>query len=393
MDNLVIAQPDDWRRIGEAGLRLVVDPMVFRSADVFLRGWRGAPKPDDAWLAIGSNIGSLCTFFDALILEKCLPMYDYGSTFPPDLQTGKHTLVEWCNDRGPTLLPVQVRGAAYDEVKREALAALAGQPEAAPDLARDNLKETSAFDWEWRPDLWPGGWRGRPEGADVLAAFRFGGLLFGGYAQRTGCDHLLQPKRARLFLADRLRVKRADDEALLFGPLTQLAGQGSRAADWPASPTFLPLLLAQDYASPRALLQHALRLRARRRWPTTASGDARRCANSPPKAASRRRSNASWRRSRPQCRAVWRRRRRTWASSRPRSAPSWPRWGRNSAPNWATKSGMPSWLTGSPPGSIAERRSRLAARCFLIVSFEKLHHDRRATTLGWLALADSITSL
>ena len=261
MDSLVIAQPNDWRRIGDAGLSVVVDPMVFRTADVFLRGRRGAPRPDEAWTAIGKNIGSLCTFFDTLILEKCLPMYDYGITFPPDLETGKHTLVEWCNERGPTLQQVQVCDAAYDEVKREALAALAGQPEVARDLANDILQETSAFDWEWRPDLWQDDRREQIERADVLAAFRFGGLLFGGYAQRTGCDHLLQPKRARLFLADRLRADRADDEALLFGRLTQLAGRGSRTADWPASPTFLPYLLAQDHANPRALLQHSLLLR------------------------------------------------------------------------------------------------------------------------------------
>jgi len=74
-------------------LNVVVDPMVFRTADVFLRGLKGVTQspelkhPETMWKAISNNIGSLCAFFDILVLEKRLPMYDYNITFPPDIDT------------------------------------------------------------------------------------------------------------------------------------------------------------------------------------------------------------------------------------------------------------------------------------------------------------------
>lgn len=93
--DIVVQSPDDWNLVRQRNLGVVVDPMVFRTADVFLRGAAGALQspemvaPEDKWRAISANVGSLCAFFDTLILEPSLPMYDYDITFPPDIDTGR----------------------------------------------------------------------------------------------------------------------------------------------------------------------------------------------------------------------------------------------------------------------------------------------------------------
>jgi hypothetical protein len=267
---ITIATSGDWEKIRKEKLNVVVDPMVFRAADVFLRGSKGVAQspelkhPETMWNAIRNNIGSLCAFFDTLILEERLPMYDYGMTFPPDIETGKHTLVEFCNDKKETLISVTVGGQAYEDMKREAVAAMNELPDIPEAAAADILNELSAFDWEWRPDLWrhekTGDSRRR-----VLDAFRYGGILFSGYAQRTGADHILQPKRARLYLAMSLGAERAGDEKALFAELDKLSNEApegvQRTGDLPAAPTFLPYLLKCDDKTPRELLKRALKLR------------------------------------------------------------------------------------------------------------------------------------
>jgi hypothetical protein len=263
----------DWEKIRQENLKVVVDPMVFRTADVFLRGQNGVGRsgelkdPEIIWRAISSNIGSLCAFFDTLILEERLPMYDYGMTFPVDLQTGKHTLVELCNRDDDVLVTVMVHDQAYHEIKQAAVAVLNQQPEIHGATATDIINELSAFDWEWRPDLW----RSDIEEVDqqrVLDTFRFGGILFSGYAQRTGADHILQPNRARLYLAASLGSQRADDERVLFAELMKLANETpeglQRTADLPPTPTILPYLLKFDEETPQKLLVRALKLRKTR---------------------------------------------------------------------------------------------------------------------------------
>lgn len=244
---------------------MVVDPMVFRTADVFLRGAGGLARssaPETMWSAISSNVGALCTFFDTVILEKRLPMYDYDETFPPDMVTGKQALIEYCNEAEEMLVAVTVRDGAYQEMKQQAVAVLDKLPSIPETLASDILRELSAFDWEWRPNLG----REYPDAsADVLDAFRYGGILFSGYAQRTGSDHMLQPKRARLNLASSMGANRADDEKALFSEFTRIASKtpegAQRTGDLPATPTFLPYLLKHDDKTPRELLKRALHLR------------------------------------------------------------------------------------------------------------------------------------
>lgn len=279
----------DWENIrANERINVVVDPMVFRTADVFLRGAAGVaqspePKhPETMWAAISANIDSLCVFFDSLILEDQLPMYDYGSTFPPDIETGKHTLIELCNTHSDILVPVTVGYGAYQEMKKAAVEKLGELPKIPMTAAMDILHELSAFDYEWRPDLWQIEQVG-DNNERILDIFRYGGLLFTGYAQRTGSDHVLQPKRARLYLASSLGANRIDDEKALFAELATLANEApkgmQRTGDLPAAPTFLPYLLRFDDRTPRKLLERALKLRtsstvdAYRKWRRSALED------------------------------------------------------------------------------------------------------------------------
>jgi hypothetical protein len=271
---ILIEESDDWKMIRRKNLNVVVDPMVFRTAEVFLRGLHGfleqrqAPEPkhpESMWNAIKSNIGSLCLFFDSLILEERLPMYDYYMTFPPDLETGKRTLVKLCNESEEVLFPVTVRDPAYAEMKREAVAVLEKLPDVPGATANDILDDLSAFEWEWRPDLWRYEKNEESDARRVLDAFRYGGILFSGYAQRTGSDHVLQPKRARLYLALSLGGHQANDEKVLLAELTKIANEApegvQRLGDLPAAPTFLPYLLTFNDKTPLELLNRALSLK------------------------------------------------------------------------------------------------------------------------------------
>jgi hypothetical protein len=101
--------------------------------------------------------------------------------------------------------------------------------------------------------------------------FAYGALLFSAYAQQSGGQHLLQPKRSRLYLELSLpeEVVRSvrDDEDRLFAELRKSAasvtGPGNGLIEFDALPSFLPYLLLDDPSTPRDLLDKALRLRRR----------------------------------------------------------------------------------------------------------------------------------
>jgi hypothetical protein len=59
---------------------------------------------------------------------------------------------------------------------------------------RDEFK---AMGYQWFPDL---GDQFKEEEDMLLAIYLLGGLIFGGYAQISGSDHLLQDTRSKLLL-------------------------------------------------------------------------------------------------------------------------------------------------------------------------------------------------
>jgi hypothetical protein len=261
---IAIQQDEDWNQL-RSQLDVVVDRTIFRTAEVFLQGGQAAQDKSALWQAISANIGSLAAFIDAIVLNKRLPIFDYLSTFPDRHENDRAAddrLVDFCNRDEEVLVPVTVEYAAYWNVKQAALAEL-GSPDALPrQPAAGILEELSAFDWAWTPHL--PGWEDAAESDRVLASFLYGGLLFGGYAKRIGGQHLIQPKRARLYAAAALRDPLDDEE--LFRRLERLPGEApddvEDAQAFPELPSFLPYLLLSDPDRPAQLLERALQLRS-----------------------------------------------------------------------------------------------------------------------------------
>lgn len=112
--------------------------------------------------------------------------------------------------------------------------------------------------------------RDEDRGLQTLATFVLGGIVFGGYAQATRTDHLLQTKRARLFTEltvpqDESVLWGARQEERLYGRLAEMADdvEELRHADFTLPPSVVPFLIVSgEPGSPRELLEQAMALRA-----------------------------------------------------------------------------------------------------------------------------------
>jgi hypothetical protein len=273
---LTVNTPDDWAELRRRGLLTVVDPMVYRAGEMFLRGRKAAGSDADAravWGALSQNIDGLMLFFDELMLHDQLPIFDYSVTYddPPGLATPE--LVALVNERGEILVEVAVAYDASDAARRPAIAQLVALQPVDDALADAVVSELSAFDDRWRPTLHELG--ELSERARAIATFRYGALLFGQYAAALSDEwapldqqpeHVLQPKRSRLLLATALAPdgELGTEEARLFDRLRTVESRpqsGIRGAEVPRAPTFLPYLLSKQPDSPRALLRLALKMR------------------------------------------------------------------------------------------------------------------------------------
>jgi hypothetical protein len=255
-------------------LELIVDPMVFRSADVFLRGGQGATASlpekdtDKLWAALSDNIGSVVAFFDALVLSEKLPIIDYGITFDSALRPGQPHKPPWVCDTINTaleddvLVDVHIHGAASKMARAAALKSLQSRPQAPPDLEKSVRNELSAFDYQWSPDLGELG-ELKEEKRD-LARFLYGGLVFTAFAKMSASAHLLQPKRARLFTAMALGTS-STSEKELFQELNRRvrATPGFEEVNLEINslPPVLPYLLSKGPQKPLDLLRQVRKLR------------------------------------------------------------------------------------------------------------------------------------
>jgi len=254
-----------WDMLGALGLNRVVDPMVLRCGEQFLKRRCGAPDADKTWRLLDANIPSLQQFFDTLIFAKKIPVFNYGDTFDMgmcDLDQTLFTMVNHAMEQ-TVLADVHVAYMPYMECKAAALAELrqlfVDGPRIEHGLAEDVLNELAYADYEWSPSL--GELEHVVSGDEAkLARFFLGGLIFQAYAKKIGGEHVMQAKRSRLFAAATLREKKAGSglEEQLFGELRKRSG-GS-ADEWPWRPSFLPYLLA-DAATPRDMIVQAKELR------------------------------------------------------------------------------------------------------------------------------------
>jgi hypothetical protein len=254
----------DWQRLRDEQLTTVLDPMIFRAAELFLVGQSGAAQGKETWSKLSANLPGLAAFFDAIVLHERLPIFDYRITFPeaPEVGAGaSYNLVPIVNAEQEVLAPVRVESEAYTPLKQAALEELYAQPEIAADERASVLSELTVFDYKWAPFL--DGFNDAPDDERRLATFLYGGLLFSAYAQELRGTHVLQQKRARL--VGQLALGTAADDQILFARLAGLPEAAPEAVatalDIPPLPSFLPYLLQEAAEGPRAMLAKALELR------------------------------------------------------------------------------------------------------------------------------------
>lgn len=244
-----------------AGLDVIPDPMVMRIADLFIGGRSFATKthldPDKVWEAIQRNVDGLIAFFHLSMTRDRIRLVDYEYTFDT---TNFDALGE---------LAVALHPPIYGQLKEMARQKLltidlsripVGRRE---ELAAERVNEFDAVGYQWFPE--PGA---QFTGSDkVLGRLLLGGLIFGGYAQISGSDHVLQVSRGNLLLEltqpDDAPLWVGQQEAKLFSRLNDTVSRDARVSsrDIQLPPTVLPFLMQQGVASPRHLLDEALHLR------------------------------------------------------------------------------------------------------------------------------------
>jgi hypothetical protein len=257
---LVVEKAEDWQTIAAIG-GPVVDPMILRCGELFLRGASEARDSGGAWDLLSKNIHALGAFFDRIILDEKIPVFNYADTFDLDQNFDERALSR-VNADEEVLVDVDVRWLAYQTVKAAAESELirlysSGVAGIKAQEAANILGELTQSGYAWYPRIDA---INLPDGDEKrIAAYILGGLIFGAYAQLAGANHFMQPKRSRLFLALSLNQETGRSaEEYLFAKLGELTGRP--IADIPYTPTFFPLLLAQSNG-PAELLKNALKMR------------------------------------------------------------------------------------------------------------------------------------
>jgi hypothetical protein len=196
-----------WREFSQkAGF--VPDPMILRTGEVFVNGLSGAEalgRPDvDVWAALQDNIAGLSDFFDLVVTRERIPLIDYRYTF--DVETVPRPLEELLGNKA---LPVTIDHGPYDIVKQGAFDSLKRVEVTQIRAFGSQLCELNSLRYDWRPKLsdYRGeeSWLSRVSELDdntrLAAQFLLGGFIFSGFAQASGTDHYIQPKRSRFFLS------------------------------------------------------------------------------------------------------------------------------------------------------------------------------------------------
>ncbi len=288
-----ITEPEDWATLKRLGADVVLDPVVLRTAHLFLLGRSGTDKPDEVWKAIESNIGTLATFVDSIILSEQVPVFNYGTTYdihppPPGAQVewrpepaelldvcgGALTAVHISLKEGPNqgeYITLVIK--AYEQAREHA--------PLLPSLVQDVVTRLRVFGYAWEPRKtldkvaenaltpalasydYPAG---TETDAQVVRNYLEGCLIFSGFAQKLGGDHVLPPGWSRLYAAAAL----PEDEARLAEEalFRRLANAGNtdqlgigRTVQFD-QPTFLPYLLElEGTGTPEALFRRAIALR------------------------------------------------------------------------------------------------------------------------------------
>ena len=239
-----------WQQLVSNNLKTVVDPLVLRSGEFFLQGKKGASSANSEWDFLKKNLHSVGMFFDALILQEKIPVFNYADTFDSNLTFSKNTLYK-INDFDEVLIDVNVDYPEYMKVKNAAISELlkiyngGEKAEIRRAASWSIIKELVDAGNQWSPKSWELEQTLQTEDEKQMASYLLGGLIFGGYAQQMGTEHLLQPKRSRILAALTMGVKEPgrnmEDE--LFAGLKKYANTAMDEIPW--TPTFFPYLLSK----------------------------------------------------------------------------------------------------------------------------------------------------
>jgi hypothetical protein len=259
MDPIVIENnsPEEWQKFS-ALLDCVPDPMVIRTAELFLNGRSGCARlgPDAVWQTIDSNLHGLLTFFNMLMTRPAIPLIDYFATIRQDESMwpladqnilalfhplDQEIILQVTVSQEPY---VEIRNAAWQNLKRLELESAAEQD--VSDLA----SQMAAYQYDWHPSL---GGMPVPENRLPLARFLLGGLIFGAYAQAADADHVIQNKRSQLFLAltrpeagSRTTGGRHEEDLFVQLKETCARADNVRFSDLPALPSILADILLRE---------------------------------------------------------------------------------------------------------------------------------------------------
>lgn len=268
---------EDWDKLVQRNLGIVIDPLVFRLGQFFLEGESEATDKDSRWSAIESDIGALISFFDLIVLYDQLPAFNYQDTFDAQFNFGDRLGAVLNTSGDKTLVHVDVEHQLYREAKEAAIDQLRKRLKAGPFVPKATADEIfatlNAIQYEWEPRLEQLETELPSADQKRLARFLLGQLVFSGYAQQTGVPHVLAPKRSLMLAAVGLRTEATGEssEAAIYKELGRRcrdAGAGWRSDELPWTPSFLPFLLKQTNRyreGPDILLQRAKDLRF---WPS-----------------------------------------------------------------------------------------------------------------------------
>ena len=121
MYDLTIAASSDWEGLQQRGLRVIVDPCIYRFGQIFLEGAHAAGDNKEArWHAVERDLGALVSFFDLIVLNDQLPAFNYTDTFDGGLNFAD-SLGSRVNRGDKTLVSVDVQYEPYMAAKQAAV--------------------------------------------------------------------------------------------------------------------------------------------------------------------------------------------------------------------------------------------------------------------------------
>ena len=245
--NIESNSPEQWSKLSEAEIDFIPDPMILRTAELFFNGRSGCLNlsidSEEVWKSIQLNLDGLLAFFDILLTRENIPLIEYWLTFESPNKSLKDLL-------GTKVIPVKINYDLYNLIKDNATENLGDlKLNRLPSAIYQEVEnELGNYKHEWRPGInldIPQEWQ-------RIAEFLLGGFIFSGYAQASGCDHIIQTKRSRLYtelLTPDSEPSRYgyQKEKELFQAFTVFcrARQFTDVNEFKFAPNILPLLLSQ----------------------------------------------------------------------------------------------------------------------------------------------------